>query len=148
MDESFAEFAAQHGLVGIGGDLTPATLLAAYCSGRFPWYDEGWPICWWSPDPRAIFEFDRFHSARRLARTIRSGKFQVTVNRAFAGVIRGCADRPLSNADIVEKFTGNARMRLSARQADEVREAVLGLEQAADVRPAIDRICQALPQQH
>ena len=47
---------------------------------------------------------------------------------------RGCADRPLSNADIVDKFTGNARMSLSARQADEVREAVLGLEEAADIR--------------
>ncbi len=58
---------------------------------------------------------------------------------------RGCADRPLSNADIVDKFTGNARMSLSARQADEVRQAVLGLEEAADIRPAIDRICQASP---
>jgi hypothetical protein len=58
---------------------------------------------------------------------------------------RGCADRPLSNADIVDKFTGNARMSLSARQADAVREAVLGLEEAEDIRPAIDRICQASP---
>ena len=58
---------------------------------------------------------------------------------------RGCADRPLSNADIVAKFAGNAAMSLSARQAEEVREAVLGLEQAADVRPVIDRICQAAP---
>lgn len=58
---------------------------------------------------------------------------------------RGCADRPLSNADIVDKFTGNARMSLSARQADEVRQAVLGLDEAGDIRPAIDRICQAAP---
>jgi 2-methylcitrate dehydratase PrpD len=58
---------------------------------------------------------------------------------------RGCADRPLSNADIVDKFTGNARMSLSARQADAVREAVLGLEEAGDIRPVIDRICQASP---
>jgi 2-methylcitrate dehydratase PrpD len=58
---------------------------------------------------------------------------------------RGCADRPLSNADIVDKFTGNARMNLSTRQADEVRDAVLGLEEASDIRPVIDRICQAAP---
>jgi 2-methylcitrate dehydratase PrpD len=58
---------------------------------------------------------------------------------------RGCADRPLSNADIVDKFAGNARMSLSARQADAVREAVLGLEEATEIRPVIDRICQASP---
>jgi 2-methylcitrate dehydratase PrpD len=58
---------------------------------------------------------------------------------------RGCADRPLSNAEIAEKFAGNARLSLSARQADAVREAVLGLDRATDVRAAIDRICQAVP---
>jgi 2-methylcitrate dehydratase PrpD len=58
---------------------------------------------------------------------------------------RGCSDRPLSNEDIVEKFTGNARMSLSARQADAVREAVLGLDRADDARPVIDRLCQAAP---
>jgi 2-methylcitrate dehydratase PrpD len=58
---------------------------------------------------------------------------------------RGCADRPLSNADIVDKFMGNARMSISARQADEVRDAVLGLEEAGNARQAIDRICQAAP---
>jgi 2-methylcitrate dehydratase PrpD len=58
---------------------------------------------------------------------------------------RGCADRPLSNAEIAEKFAGNARLSLSSRQADEVREAVLGLEKATDARAAIDRICQASP---
>jgi 2-methylcitrate dehydratase PrpD len=59
---------------------------------------------------------------------------------------RGCADRPLSNAEIVEKYTENARLRLSARQAAEVKDAVLNLDRAADVRPVIDRICQAAPQ--
>jgi 2-methylcitrate dehydratase PrpD len=58
---------------------------------------------------------------------------------------RGCADRPLSNAEIVDKFTGNARLSLSAHRAEEVRKAVLGLEEAADAREAIDRICQAAP---
>jgi 2-methylcitrate dehydratase PrpD len=58
---------------------------------------------------------------------------------------RGCADRPLSNADIVEKFTDNARRSLSARQAEAVRDAVLGLDRAEDARPAIEQICQALP---
>jgi 2-methylcitrate dehydratase PrpD len=58
---------------------------------------------------------------------------------------RGCADRPLSNTEIVEKFTGNARMSLSARRADAVREAVLGLEAAPDLRAALDRVCQAAP---
>jgi leucyl/phenylalanyl-tRNA--protein transferase len=88
------ELADDMGLVGVGGDLRPERLLEAYRRGIFPWYDEHGPICWWSPDPRAIFELDGFHVSRRLRRTIRSGKFTVTVNRDFAGVIRGCADRP------------------------------------------------------
>jgi leucyl/phenylalanyl-tRNA--protein transferase len=88
------ELADEQGLVAIGGDLRPERLLAAYSRGIFPWYDETTPILWWSPDPRAIFELDRFHVPRRLQRTIRSGKFTVTVNRDFAAVIRGCAERP------------------------------------------------------
>jgi leucyl/phenylalanyl-tRNA--protein transferase len=53
------------------------------------WEDE--PIAWWSPDPRAIFELDSFHVSRRLQRTLRSGKFRITFDRDFEGVIRGCA---------------------------------------------------------
>jgi leucyl/phenylalanyl-tRNA--protein transferase len=87
------ELADDTGLVAIGGDLRPERLLEAYCRGIFPWYDDDLPICWWSPDPRAIFALDGLHVSRRLRRTIRSGRFQVTVNRDFAGVIRGCADR-------------------------------------------------------
>ncbi|MCI0681268.1 MAG: leucyl/phenylalanyl-tRNA--protein transferase [Gemmataceae bacterium] len=93
MAELHDDFEQRYGLVRIGGDLAPTTLVQAYCTGVFPWFDEDWPICWWSPDPRAIFELHDFHVPRRLARTLRSGKFTVTVDRAFGDVIRGCADR-------------------------------------------------------
>jgi len=81
------------GLVAVGGNLHPERLLAAYRCGVFPWYDSADPICWWSPDPHAIFELDGLHMSRRLQRTLRSGKFLMTVDEDFDGVIRGCADR-------------------------------------------------------
>jgi leucyl/phenylalanyl-tRNA--protein transferase len=81
------------GLVAHGGDLEPATLLAAYRLGIFPWpYDEA-SLLWWSPDPRAVLPLDGLHVSRRLARTLRGGRFRVTINVAFAAVIDGCAAR-------------------------------------------------------
>jgi leucyl/phenylalanyl-tRNA--protein transferase len=88
------ERADADGLVGIGGDLRPPLLLDAYRRGIFPWFDEDSPILWWSPDPRAIFELDGLHVSRRLARTVRSGRFTATFDRAFAEVMHGCAHRP------------------------------------------------------
>jgi leucyl/phenylalanyl-tRNA---protein transferase len=88
------ESADESGLVAVGGDLLPARLLEAYRRGVFPWYNEGDPVCWWSPDPRAIFELDRFHVSRRFRRTLRSARFTCTINQAFSAVIRGCANRP------------------------------------------------------
>jgi leucyl/phenylalanyl-tRNA--protein transferase len=88
------ERADETGLVAVGGDLCPERLLDAYCRGVFPWYDEELPVCWWSPDPRAIFELDGFHVSRRLRRTIRAGRFTLTINNAFGAVMRGCANRP------------------------------------------------------
>jgi len=80
------------GLLALGGSLAPEWLLDAYQHGIFPWpINEDAPIAWWSPDPRAIIELDRFHISRRLRRTLRSGRFEVTCDRDFAGVIRGCA---------------------------------------------------------
>jgi len=87
------ELADENGLVAVGGDLRPQRLIQAYRLGIFPWYAEGEPICWWSPDPRAIIELDGLHISRRLDRTLRSGRFQVTVNADFGGVIHGCAER-------------------------------------------------------
>jgi leucyl/phenylalanyl-tRNA--protein transferase len=92
------------GLVAVGGDLRPEWLLLAYRRGVFPWFDEGQPVHWWSPDPRATIELDGFHVSRRLARTLRSGRFRTTVNRAFAAVVRGCADRPGQGTWITEEM--------------------------------------------
>jgi leucyl/phenylalanyl-tRNA--protein transferase len=103
------ERADAEGLVGVGGDLRPARLLEAYRRGIFPWFDASSPILWWSPDPRAIFELGGLHVSRRLARTVRSGRFDVTFDRAFGEVIRGCADRPGQGvwitAEMIEAYT-------------------------------------------
>jgi leucyl/phenylalanyl-tRNA--protein transferase len=75
-----------------GDSLQTDLLLDAYRHGIFPWpTDENSPIGWWSPDPRAIIEWDQFHVPRRLARTIQSRRFLVTVDHNFSAVIRGCA---------------------------------------------------------
>ena len=88
-----AELAEPEGVVLFGGRLTPEWLLDAYAHGIFPWpiFDGTDLIVWWSPDPRAVFEFDKFHVSRRLARTCRSREFEITCDRDFAGVIAGCA---------------------------------------------------------
>lgn len=103
------ENADADGLVGVGGDLSPPLLLAAYRRGIFPWFDEASPILWWSPDPRAIFEMDGLHVSRRLARTVRSGRFTATIDRAFAEVMRGCAHRPRDGvwitSDMIAAYT-------------------------------------------
>jgi leucyl/phenylalanyl-tRNA--protein transferase len=81
------------GLLALGGNLSPEWLLDAYQHGIFPWpfADDNAPIAWWSPDPRAIIELDSLHVSRRLARTCRSGRFTVTCDQDFRGVIVGCA---------------------------------------------------------
>ncbi len=86
--------ADENGLVAIGGDLEPATLVRAYRSGVFPWFNEGDPYLWWSPDPRAVFDLDTYHVSRRLARTLRAGKWRVTFDLAFRDVMTLCAERP------------------------------------------------------
>lgn len=86
------ELGDAQGLIGVGGDLSPDTLVRAYAEGVFPWFNEGDPVLWWSPDPRAVIELDGLHVSHRLARTIRSGKFRTTVNTRFADVMRACGE--------------------------------------------------------
>ena len=79
------------GLLAVGGDLSSARLLLGYRYGIFPWYSQGQPILWWSPDPRAVIELADFHVSRRLRQKLRQRKFSVTFDQAFDQVIHGCA---------------------------------------------------------
>jgi leucyl/phenylalanyl-tRNA--protein transferase len=79
------------GLLAVGGDLSPERLLAAYRRGIFPWYEAGQPILWWSPDPRAVLLPDELKVSTSLRKALRSRDVEVTLDRAFADVISGCA---------------------------------------------------------
>lgn len=79
------------GLLAGGGDLSPERLIAAYRRGIFPWYSRGQPILWWSPDPRTVFETDRMHVPRKLARWLRSCAWTIRADTAFETVMRACA---------------------------------------------------------
>jgi leucyl/phenylalanyl-tRNA---protein transferase len=83
------------GLLCVGGDLSPARLLAAYRRGIFPWYSEGQPILWWSPDPRSVLFPGELRVTRSLAKTIRNRGYTVTYDRAFADVMNECGDSTL-----------------------------------------------------
>jgi len=85
--------ALPNGLLAIGGDLEPGTVLAAYRAGIFPWPDPDERLLWWSPDPRAILPLDGFHESRSLRRTRRRAGFRVTFDHAYPRVVEGCADR-------------------------------------------------------
>jgi len=79
------------GLLAAGGDLHKDRLLAAYRKGIFPWYDDGQPILWWSPDPRCILCPERLQISRRLAQYARTSSLTLHFNTAFDEVIRACA---------------------------------------------------------
>ena len=81
------------GLLAAGGDLSSERLFAAYRCGIFPWYDEGQPILWWSPNPRCVLRPEDFHVATRLKRQIRASSLSLSYNRAFGEVIRACAGK-------------------------------------------------------
>ena len=85
--------AGPDGIVGWGGDFGPGTLVAAYRKGIFPWPHPQEERLWFSPDPRAILPFGGLHVARRLARTIRQGRFRVSLDVSFAQVVAACAVR-------------------------------------------------------
>jgi leucyl/phenylalanyl-tRNA--protein transferase len=86
--------AGDDGLVGIGADLEPATLLDAYRRGIFPWPHPGAPLPWFSPDPRGVIPLDGLVVSRSLRARLRRSGWETTVDRAFAAVLAGCADRP------------------------------------------------------
>jgi leucyl/phenylalanyl-tRNA--protein transferase len=85
------EHATPEGLLAIGGDLGTERLLEAYRHGIFPWYNEGQPILWWSPDPRTVLFPAQLHISRSLKRSLRAGQFTVTFDTCFDTVVRHCA---------------------------------------------------------
>lgn len=93
------ERADRSGLLAIGGDLTPARLLAGYRRGIFPWYSEGQPILWHSPDPRFVLLPGQLHVPRSLHRTLRRGTYQVRADSAFPEVLSACASAPRPGQD-------------------------------------------------
>ena len=86
-----ADQATEDGLLAIGGDLSTDRLILAYKTGIFPWYEEGQPILWWSPDPRFVLFPERLKISKSLKKTIRTSKFRITYNKAFDQVINECS---------------------------------------------------------
>lgn len=84
-------WATADGLLAVGGDLSPERLILAYTLGIFPWYGEGEPIMWWSPDPRCVLAPENVYVSRRLQRIIGQGRYRLTCNHAFKQVIETCA---------------------------------------------------------
>ena len=93
------EGADPEGLVAVGGDLSVRRLLAAYGAGIFPWYGEGQPLLWWSPDPRCVLFPEKFRIPHTVRKEIRKCGFSVTVNQAFCDVMTGCAATPRPDQD-------------------------------------------------
>jgi leucyl/phenylalanyl-tRNA---protein transferase len=80
------------GLLAAGGDLSPERLLNAYQHGIFPWYNEGEPILWWSPNPRCVLFPENLKISRSLRKTLRKELFEVRMNTAFSDVMKACAE--------------------------------------------------------
>lgn len=82
------------GLLAVGGNLEPETLVRAYGMGVFPWYEQGQPVLWWSPAVRAVLVPGEEHVSRSLRKYLRKTPLRFTTDQAFEEVIRACASRP------------------------------------------------------
>ncbi len=87
------------GLLAVGGDLSPVRLLNAYAGGIFPWFSEGQPPLWWSPDPRMVFRTDGVHLSSRFRRSLRHSNWTLHADSCFGKVIRACAASPRPGQD-------------------------------------------------
>ena len=93
------ELADDNGILAVGGDLRPERLLFAYQTGIFPWYEEGLPIIWHSPDPRTVLELSDVHVPRSLRKTMRRGVYDVRMDTAFEQVVEACSHVPRPGQD-------------------------------------------------
>jgi len=88
-----------NGLLAMGGDLSPARLLNAYRHGIFPWFSEGEPLLWWSPDPRMVFDTAGFRLPSRFRRSLRSRGWYIRADTVFDRVLLSCALLPRAGQD-------------------------------------------------
>jgi leucyl/phenylalanyl-tRNA--protein transferase len=79
------------GLLAVGGDLSPERILNAYQRGIFPWYSDGQPILWWSPNPRTVLDPQQPKISRSLRKVLRQDRFETSYDRSFEAVIKACA---------------------------------------------------------
>ena len=86
--------ADRSGIVCSGGNLSPGLLLSAYRQGIFPWFSEGEPILWWSPNPRFVLFPDSLHISETMRKIIKKRKFELDLDRNFEAVIRACSSSP------------------------------------------------------
>lgn len=86
--------AAEGSLLAVGGDLRPERLVLAYSRGIFPWYEEGQPILWHSPDPRMVLLPEELRVPRSLAKVLRKAPYRITMDTAFRRVMQACAETP------------------------------------------------------
>jgi leucyl/phenylalanyl-tRNA--protein transferase len=93
------ESATPDGIVAAGGNLSPGMLLSAYRQGIFPWYSDGEPILWWSPDPRFVLFPDELLVSKSLRRTLRRDRFSIRFDTHFDQVLEGCKQAPRPGQD-------------------------------------------------
>ena len=123
--------AEPNGLLAIGGDLEPQRLLLAYTSGIFPWYSEGQPILWFSPEPRYVLEPRDLRVWRSLRKRLRQGEYEIRLDSAFSEVIERCAEieRPGQYGTWITDEMKNAYVRLHelgyAHSAEAWKDGVL-----------------------
>ena len=84
------------GIVAIGGDLAPETLISAYAQGLFPWFNDDEPIAWWCPEPRCVMQPTDYQPSKSLRKQANRSRWQLTLNQAFDEVIYACS-LPRSN---------------------------------------------------
>jgi leucyl/phenylalanyl-tRNA--protein transferase len=117
--------AEEDGLLAVGGDLSPERLLLAYQSGIFPWFSDDDPILWFAPHERCVVFPESVRVSKSMAKVLRSGKFQISRNKAFREVIKACAAVPRKDQD--------GTWITAAMQAAYIRLHELGLSHSLEV---------------
>lgn len=108
------EWADASGLLGVGGDLRPERVMLAYAHGIFPWYSDGQPILWWSPDPRMVLYPPDLVIQRSLRKRIAQEPYRLTMDTAFEAVIDRCATvpRPMQDGTWITREMRDAYVEL------------------------------------